>query len=81
MTTSWLRTSTMTTGICFDTNLDTNNEGHEAWDAFVDWITSTDLSEVAQYEQAVQQLDIENFTSFIILELWAGDTDWGFGNW
>ncbi len=52
-------------------------EEHVPWDAFVDWITSTDLSETAQYEQAVQQLDIENFTSFIILALWAGDTDWG----
>ena len=57
------------------------DEEHEAWNAFVDWITGTDLSEVAQYEQAVQQLDIENFTSFIILELWAGDTDWGGNNW
>ena len=54
---------------------------HEAWAAFVDWITGTDLSDEAQYEQAVRQLDIENFTSFIILELWAGDTDWGGGNW
>ena len=57
------------------------DEEHEAWNAFVDWITGTDLSEAAQYEQAVQQLDIENFTSFIILELWAGDTDWGSNNW
>ena len=50
---------------------------HEAWDEFVDWITGTDLNDVAQYEQAVQQLDIENFTSFIILHLWAGDTELG----
>ena len=56
-------------------------EEHVAWDEFVDWITGTDLSEVAQYEQALQQLDIENFTSFIILALWAGDTDWDGGNW
>ncbi len=56
-------------------------EEHGAWDAFVDWITGADLREVAQYEQAVQQLDIENFTSFVIIELWAGDTDWGIGNW
>ncbi len=54
---------------------------HEAWAAFVDWITGTDLSGVAQYEQALEQLDIENFTSFIILQLWAGNTDWGGGNW
>ena len=57
------------------------DEEHEAWDAFVDWITGTDLSAEAQYEQAVQQLDIENFTSFLILHLWAGNTDWGSHNW
>ena len=57
------------------------SEEHSGWDAFVDWIISADLSAAAQYEQAAQQLDIENFTSFIILELWAGDTDWGSGNW
>ena len=53
-----------------------HSEEHTAWDAFVDWITGTDLSESAQYEQAIQQLDIENFTSFIILNLWAGNLDW-----
>ena len=49
--------------------------------AFVDWITGTDLSAAAQYEQAVQQLDIENFTSLIILQLWSEDADWGVHNW
>ena len=29
----------------------------------------------------LQQLDIENFTSFVILHLWAGNTDWGSHNW
>ena len=46
-----------------------------AWAASVDWVTDTDLSAAAQYEQAVRQLDIENFTSFIILTLWAGDAE------
>ena len=46
-----------------------------AWAASVDWITSTDLSAAAQYELAMQQLDIESFTSFIILTLWAGDAE------
>ena len=46
-----------------------------AWAASVDWITGTDLSVAAQYEQAVQQLDIKNFTSYIILMLWAGDAE------
>ena len=64
-----------------DTAEDGRLDEHEAWDAFVDWITGTDLSTAAQYAQAVQQLDIENFTSFIILRLWAGDIDWGGRNW
>ena len=49
---------------------------HGAWDAFVDWVTSADLNAAVQYEQAIQQLDIENFTSLMILQLWAGNTDW-----
>ncbi len=56
------------------------DEEHEAWEAFVDWITAADLSAAAPYEQALQQLDIENFTSFIILALWAGNRDWSV-NW
>ena len=58
-------------------------EEHEAWEAFADWITGADLRAAPQYEQALQQLDIENFTSFIILALWAGNVDWGGGgnNW
>ena len=54
---------------------------NEAWDAFVVWNNSTDLRETTQYEQALQQLDIENFTTFIILALWTGNIDWGSGNW
>ena len=48
------------------------------WAASVDWITGTDLSAAAQYERALQQFDIENFTSFIILWLWSGNAeiDW-----
>ena len=49
---------------------------HVAWDAFLDWSTNTDLSLATHYELVVQQLDIENFTSFMILELWAGNLDW-----
>ena len=54
---------------------------HVAWNEFVDWLTGADLRDDTQYVQALQQLDIENFTSFIILRLWAGDTDWGISNW
>ena len=51
------------------------------WHLFVDWLRGADLSVAAEYERAVQQLDIESFTSFIILRLWSGDTAWGNHNW
>ena len=59
------------------------SEGRDrvAWEEFSDWLTGVDLRAAAQYEQALQQLDIENFTSFIILNLWAGNVDWNFQNW
>ena len=56
------------------------NNAHR-WHLFADWLAGADLSKAAEYEQAVQQLDIENFTSIIILHLWAGDTAWGSHNW
>ena len=51
------------------------------WRLVADWLTGADLSTAAQYEQAVQQLDIESFTAFVILRLWNGDTDWGSNDW
>ncbi len=54
---------------------------HVAWEELADWLTSTDLSVAAEYEQALQQLDIENFTSFIILWLWAGGHHWEVDDW
>ncbi len=56
-------------------------EEHEAWEDLADWLTSTDLSAATEYERAVQQLDIESFTSFIILWLWAGGPHWDGGDW
>ncbi len=51
------------------------------WHLFADWIAGSDLSAAAQYEQAVQQLDIESFTAFVILRLWNGDTAWDSSDW
>ena len=64
-----------------DWDLARADEEHVAWDAFVDWITGADLSAAAQYERAVQQLDIENFTSYFLLNIWAQNRDWPRGKW
>ena len=51
------------------------------WNLFADWLTGTDLSTASQYEQAVQQLDIENFTTYFLLNIWAQNQDWPKRNW
>ena len=50
------------------------------WNRFVDWANRADLSEMAQYEQAAQQLDIENFTSYFLLNIWMQNVDWPHNN-
>ena len=52
-----------------------------AWEEFASWLIEADLSEVAQYEQAAQQLDIASFTSYVLLNLWAQNEDWLGENW
>ena len=50
------------------------------WNLFVDWVNGADLGEMAQYEQVTQQLDIENFTSYFLLNIWAQNVDWPHNN-
>ena len=51
------------------------------WLLFADWLASADLRAAAQYERAAQRLDIENFTSYVLLNIWARNTDWPHYNW
>ena len=51
------------------------------WYRFADWLAGTDLRGAAQYEQAVQYFDIENFTGYYLLNIWARNTDWPHNNW
>ena len=51
------------------------------WNRFASWLTRADLRAAAQYEQAIRQLDIENFTGYILLNIWAQSTDWPHRNW
>ncbi len=52
-----------------------------AWEEFASWLIDSNLSEMAQYEQVLQQLDIESFTSYVLLNLWAQNEDWLAENW
>ena len=50
------------------------------WNRFVDWVNGADLRAAVHYEQVVQQLDIENFTSYVLLNIWAQNVDWPHNN-
>ena len=50
------------------------------WHRFVDWLNGADLRVTAQYKQAALQLDIENFTSYVLLNIWAQNVDWPHNN-
>ena len=50
------------------------------WNRFVGWLNGTDLRAMAQYEQAAQRLDIENVTSYFLLNIWAQNVDWPHNN-
>ena len=53
----------------------------DRWYRFADWLAGTDLRAAAQYEQVVQYFDIENFTGYYMLNIWARNTDWPHNNW
>ena len=56
-------------------------EGNEAFQEFLAWITTTDLSQDHQYREALKRLDIESFTSYYILNIWAQAGDFLIFNW
>jgi hypothetical protein len=53
----------------------------DAWDTLMDRATNNFLGDPAAYESVVELLDITSFVDFLILELYAGNTDWPGNNW
>ena len=61
-----------------DTVLDGTREG---WDELRDFISTRDFSDEANYRELGRRVDVENFTSYAILNLWAQNYDWPHNNW
>ena len=57
------------------------NGTRQGWDDLKDFISTTDFSNPANYEELSRRVDIENFTSYVILNLWALNLDWPHNNW
>ena len=61
-----------------DTVLDGTRQG---WDELRDFISTRDFSDPTNYRELASRVDIENFTSYAILNLWAQNYDWPHNNW
>lgn len=53
----------------------------QGWDKLRKFISTTDFSNPANYEELSRRVDIENFTSYVILNLWTLNLDWPHNNW
>ena len=53
----------------------------KGWDELRDFISSTDFSRQANYDELAKRVDIENFTSYVILNFWTLNLDWPHNNW
>ena len=50
-------------------------------DKLRNFISSTDFSNQANFEELARRVDIDNFTSYVILNLWILNLDWPHNNW
>ncbi|MBN1421552.1 MAG: CotH kinase family protein [Planctomycetes bacterium] len=51
------------------------------WGPFLSWIRTADLTKLEVYEEACSKLDVENFTTYVLLNIWAMNLDWPHHNW
>jgi hypothetical protein len=51
------------------------------WDRLRGFIVNNDLSQPEVYAQAARLLDLESFTGYMILNMWAQNHDWPHNNW
>jgi hypothetical protein len=53
----------------------------DEWERLRSFVVQNDLSQDLLFAQASQLLDLENFTSYMILNMWAQNHDWPHNNW
>ena len=53
----------------------------DEWDRLRNFMVENDLSRPELYRAALDLLDIENFTSYMIVNMWAQNHDWPHNNW
>ncbi len=53
----------------------------DEWNNLRSFAVDNDLSNDVLYEQFLQMIDIENYTSYMILNMWCQNHDWPHNNW
>ena len=53
----------------------------DAWEELGRFIGSTDISRKENYETLKKRVDIEDFTTYMIVNLWGQNYDWPHNNW
>lgn len=53
----------------------------EAWDRLLKLMREHDLADEARYEEALELIDVVNFTDYMILNIWAQNSDWPHKNY
>ncbi len=51
------------------------------WRTMLNFIDGNDLAQPTNYERARELIDVENFTDYMILNIWAQNHDWPQNNW
>jgi hypothetical protein len=54
---------------------------NESWQSLRNFAVSNDLAGDVPYQQFSKLLDLENFTSYMIVNMWAQNHDWPHNNW
>lgn len=52
-----------------------------AFNAFINYAASNNLTNPVYYEEVIRQLDLESFIDYNIVQTWGGNWDWPHNNW
>jgi len=62
------------------TRVDGSKSADDDYDAMLDWVQTNTLVTAEFYRQLQQQIDVPNYTDYIIAETFFGNTDWPINN-
>ncbi|MEM7233608.1 MAG: CotH kinase family protein [Planctomycetota bacterium] len=51
------------------------------WNRLHDFAENNDMADDANFEELSRMIDVENFTSYMLVNLWAQNHDWPHNNW